>query len=172
MRKLILGLALALAAAAPSVAAVKAQVLPNAAFAGLSRSLSSAHVPLLIPRYVPSDYDPVALTGQAGTPFTKPGDYVIVIGARPGCSGGTACTWGTVSGFTRAEEAPVDAKPQYTTLRDHTRATFYERACTANCAGSFVMQFIRGGFHYEISLKAGKLEDAVLIANSLTPLSR
>ncbi len=58
-----------------------------------------------------------------------------------------------------------------TTLADGTPAKYVNGPCGANCAGSFQLQFVKGGYAYTISIKGGTLADGLLIAQYLRPVA-
>jgi hypothetical protein len=95
-----------------------------------------------------------------------------VLGGQ-GCTGATACTQADVYG----EKAPptaqtrLEGKVMSTTLADGTPAKYVIGPCGANCAGSFQLQFVKGGFAYTISIKGGTLADGLLIAQYLRPIA-
>ena len=43
--------------------------------------------------------------------------------------------------------------------------------CGANCAASFRLQFVKGGYAYTISIKGGTLAEGLLIASNLRPVA-
>lgn len=137
--------------------------------------LAQSRVNVLAPTRVPASW------GAATYPTVQPlkdyktnaqVGYDVVLGGQ-GCTGATACTQADVYGEKAppTEQTRLEGKVVSTTLADGTPAKYVNGPCGANCAGSFQLQFVKGGFAYTISIKGGTLADAVLIAAYLRPVA-
>ena len=143
--------------------------------AGAKKLLTQSRVRVLAPTRVPGSWGPATYpTVQAYTDFARHVrvGYDVVLGAA-GCTGSTACTQADVYG----EKAPpvaqtrLDGNVLSATLADGTHAKYTLGRCGANCAGSFNLQFVKGGFVYTISIKGGTLAEGLLIAAHLRPVA-
>ncbi len=137
--------------------------------------LVQSRVSVLAPTRVPTSW------GRATYPTVQPlrdykrnvqVGYDVVLGG-PGCTGGTACTQADVYGEKAPpiEQTRLDGKVVSTRLADGTPAKYVNGPCGANCAGSFQLQFVKGGYAYTISIKGGTLADGLLIASYLRPVA-
>jgi hypothetical protein len=137
--------------------------------------LAQSHVNVLAPTRVPASW------GSNTYPTVQPlkdyrrnvqVGYDVVLGG-PGCTGATACTQADVYGekVPPTEQTRLDGKIVATKLADGAPAKYVSGPCGANCAGSFKLQFVKGGYAYTISIKGGTLADGLLIAQYLRPVA-
>jgi hypothetical protein len=137
--------------------------------------LAQSRVSVLAPTRVPASW------GTATYPTVQPYKdyktnaqvgYDVVLGGQ-GCTGATACTQADVYGEKAppVEQTRLMGKVQPTTLADGTPAKYVLGPCGANCAGSFQLQFVKGGYAYTISIKSGTLAQGLLIAEYLRPVA-
>lgn len=128
--------------------------------------LDAATIAVLIPTSAPSDFGDVKITALSGKPYSHDGGYVVVLGARPDCEGGTACAYATVEGEPSRKHAPPKGY-HAVKLHDGSRGYYIDGPCGANCSGSFQLLFFRGNAEYTIGIKAGRLADGLLIERGL-----
>ncbi len=135
-----------------------------------AQTLDSATIPVLVPTTVPSDYDPIVLTAVSGAPHTKDGGYRVIIGARPDCVGGAACEFAAVEGEPSTSHR---VPPGFQAVRLHDGSVGYYTLgrCHANCGSTFDLKFYRNGATYDITIKAGRLVDGLLIERGLKRLA-
>jgi hypothetical protein len=136
--------------------------------------LAQSHVNVLAPTRVPASWGRTYPTVQPLTDYRRKVQvgYDVVLGG-PGCTGGTACTQADVYGEKAppTEQTRLDGKVVSTKLADGTPAKYRDGPCGANCAGSFQLQFVKGGYAYTISIKGGRLAEGLLIAQYLRPVA-
>jgi hypothetical protein len=167
---------LIVAGAIHSAANAAAQSVPVKSYSAPGKALlAQSHVSVLAPTRVPASW------GRATYATVQPYKdykssvqvgYDVVLGG-PGCTGGTACTQADVYGekVPPVEETRLEGKVVSTKLANGTPAKYVNGPCGANCAGSFRLQFVKGGYAYTISIKGGTLADGLLIAQYLRPVA-
>jgi len=124
--------------------------------------LQKTVVPLRLPSFVPfgEEKSPVyAIIRSAG----KSG-YDIELGWTKDCTGGNACHYGTARGS--SSKLPENDGPRVAVMLGHgIEGYFIDFTCNAHCDDAAV-GWAENGFHYSISLKAGKKETLIKMANS------
>lgn len=121
---------------------------------------------VLVPTTLPPDFGRAYIRVLADRGVA--GGYLAVVAATPTCDGGTACTYATIEGSPGAPPLP----PGRNVVIAGKMNSVSEKPCGANCAGSYRTTFIAHGATYTISIKAGRLHDAIIIERGLRPRLR
>lgn len=163
------------------VSPAMSEPLPHDFFQGILPALQhKTQVPIVLP--VSIHYTDSSIGLYAVVETATPEQYVIILGATPDCNGGNACRWGTLSGeaitpITPPPEAESDflndshpkpvllEPPGFLSLAKNKTGYFVPSVCGAFCSDSQLF-WEQNGYRYMVGIKAGKLKELVLMANS------
>ncbi len=126
----------------------------------LSKIQKQTQIPIFLPSYVPESSDPRLL---AILENINSSEYKIMLAFDENCTGGTACRLGSISGD--LVEANFIPDGEEVTLANHITGYFIDANCGANCSDA-TLSWIENNIHYLVSLKAGKQDTLVKMANS------
>jgi hypothetical protein len=136
---------------------------PGDIFAPLRPSLTQkTAVPPRLPSFIP-----FAQKKSRIYPILKSADqsgYDIELGWTGDCNGGNACHYGTVRGSS-SELVENDGPRVPVKLDRNIEGYFIESTCDVHCDDAAV-GWTEGNYHYSISLKAGKKDTLIKMANS------
>jgi hypothetical protein len=111
---------------------------------------------------------PTTFPPEFGHPVITVDQYrtydTITLGAVPGCHQYTACAFATID----EDHQNIDRAGRHAVrLQDGTIAWYEQHPCVVNCEGSATLVFRRQGIRFAISIKAGTLPQAIILANGL-----
>lgn len=153
-----------LALAVMLASCAQSQRTPNAVFDAPTKSLlAHASVPVYLPAWIPPFDGPQKTLYPSATLY--PQGYLVAVDPVKGCNGAGACSFLALTG--RAGAPEPGGTPA--ALHDGTKARFYDITCGASCSAAS-LEWPKGGYTYEISLKGGDEATLVRVADSLVPL--
>lgn len=167
---------------------VYSEPLVNPVFQSVLPTLKhQTQVLILLPSTIPTEeaikLEEMSYKLQAFIDKIDPFGYEVLLGYGDNCNGGNACRYGYISGKLKTpitlplqEEYEIDTNyyplrspepPGFILLADKkTKAYFLPYTCSAFCSDSFLAWDYQGS-RYTVSIKAGKLKDLLIIANSM-----
>lgn len=126
----------------------------------LSKIQKQTRIPIFLPSYIPESDQPRLL---AILENVNSSEYKIMLAFDENCTGGTACRLGSISGD--SVEAKFVPDGEEVTLVHNITGYFIDANCAANCSDA-TLSWIENNIHYLVSLKAGKQDTLVKMANS------
>ncbi len=126
----------------------------------LSKIQNQSKIPIFLPSYIPESDHPnlLAILEQADSSA-----YKIMLAFDESCTGGTACRLGSISG--KSINRNYQPNGEEVLLADNITGYFSDASCGANCSDSTLV-WINDLNLYQVSLKAGKQDNLVKMANS------
>ena len=126
----------------------------------LSKIQKQTKIPIFLPSYIPESDPPRLLAIVEKVNSTQ---YKIMLAFDENCTGGTACSLGSISGD--LVEANFIPDGEEVTLVNSITGYFVDANCGANCSDA-TLSWIKNGIHYQVALKAGQQDTLVKMANS------
>ena len=161
------GLLLAVAMAATITACAQDAATHSGDTAVFASVVGTLHektkVPLRLPTFLPFDRDrsnPL----YANLRSVDENSYSVELGWVADCEGGNACHYGTVSGSTKPVEVEQGRRVAVNLVHG-IHGYFVDSTCGAHCDDA-TLNWSQNGYFYQISVKAGRMAELKLIANS------
>lgn len=128
----------------------------------LAELKNNTKIPLALPTHIPEYTDPNSLYGIIEK--INSSEYSILLAFTEDCTGGTACRLGSISGKKISSEND-NLSGQEVALINNVTGYFTDAVCGANCSDSS-LSWVEDGVYYAVTLKAGKQETLIKMANS------
>jgi len=124
--------------------------------------MKKTRVPLRLPTFVPDGDDEAPIFASLESASAE--SYQVELAWKENCGGGDACHYGTV----RGSAGPLIEEGRHRSaviLARGIKGYFVGFKCGAHCDDSSV-GWTERGYHYAISVKAGKVKELIQMANS------